>query len=300
MKTIHLKYLISNNQDSLWGLVINSVGSQYIEPNSDYPPKNHPTRYLFSATKGRILNEYQLIYISQGKGFFVSDSQKKTEIKAGNMFLLYPNEWHNYAPDPSVGWHEYWIGFEGINIDNRIKNGFFDKKTPIFNIGAKKDITDLYNKAIDIATNQQTGFQQMLAGIVNYLLGIAYSQNKQSSFDNLNITKQLEKAKIWMSENFQQNITAEQVAEHVNMSYSWFRRMFKGYSGLTPYKYIVELRIQKAKELLSTTNKTNFDIAFAIGFDNPDYFCAAFKKKTDRTPMEYRKMTQGLSKNPTL
>lgn len=292
-KIVHLKYLLASDQDALWGLVVNSVGFQKIEPGEEYPPKHHPTRYLFSAKKGRILQEYQLLYISGGKGKFMSSSQKKTDVKTGNMFLLYPGEWHNYAPDKNTGWSEHWIGFTGVNIDNRILHGFFNKKKPIFNIGLNKEIIDLYQRAIEIAESQKVGFQQMLAGIVNYLLGIAYSQDKLSSFEDLNVTNQIERAKIIMYENYNTSLSPESIADTVCMSYSWFRRVFKQYTGLTPYQYILELRLRKGKELLVNSNLSSQEISFEIGFENPDYFCTAFKKKVGSTPIEFRKMAKG-------
>lgn len=289
---LHLKYLITNEQDSLWGLVVNSVGFQKINQGEIYPPNCHPTRYLFSAQKGRVLNEYQLLYISEGSGYFVSRNNKKTEIKAGNMFMLFPNEWHNYSPDKHTGWNEYWIGFEGVDIDNRIRNGFFDPKNPVYNIGISKEVVDLYLRAIEIAKQQQTGFQQMLAGIVNHLLGIAYSQDKYSTFQDLNITEQIEKAKVIIYENYKDDISPEVIADQVNMSYSWFRRIFKQYTGLTPHQYIMEVKIQKSKELLSNTQLSSKQIAYMVGFESSDYFCTAFRKSAKLTPLQYRKSMQ--------
>lgn len=59
----HIKYLLANEQDNRWGVVVTTTGYQIIEPQTSYPPSNHPVRYLFSVEKGRLLNEYQLIYI---------------------------------------------------------------------------------------------------------------------------------------------------------------------------------------------------------------------------------------------
>ncbi len=292
-ESIHLKYLIANEQDVLWGLTVNTVGYQHIRQGEDYPPKNHPTRYLFSAEKGRVLDEYQLLYITQGGGSFASASQKRVEVKAGNMFLLFPGEWHSYKPDKETGWSEYWIGFTGVNIDNRIRHGFFDKRKPVFNVGLREDIVALYKQAIDVAKEQTTGFQQMLAGVVNHLLGFAYSQNKHASFEDMQVTSQINKAKMIMYEDFQGEITPEEVARRVNMSYSWFRRIFKQYTGFAPSQYIMELKIQKSKDLLTNTMKNSREIAFEVGFDNADYFCTVFKRATGHTPTAYRIITQG-------
>jgi AraC-type DNA-binding domain-containing proteins len=297
MKDIHIKYLIANEQDSLWGLTVNSVGFQHIEKNAPYPPTNHPTRYLFSTEWGRVLHEYQLLYITHGKGSFVSTEQKRTELVEGNMFLLFPGEWHNYRPEKQTGWDEYWIGFSGVNVDKRVENGFFSRQKPIFEVGMREEIVQLYKQAIDVAKEQKTGYQPMMAGIVNHLLGFAYSQNRHALFQDMEVTHQINKAKIIMLENFQSGITPEEVADRVHMSYSWFRRVFRQYTGFAPSQYILELKIQKGKELLTGTMMTSQEIAFESGFDNADYFCTAFKKKTNMSPICYRAFAHRVNPN---
>jgi AraC-like DNA-binding protein len=294
MKTaIHIKYLMANEQDASWGLTIHTVGYQHIEANMPYPPGNHPTRYLFSTQKGRILDEYQLIYLSKGVGWFTSGSCKKTEVQAGHFFLLFPGEWHTYEPLQETGWDEYWIGFNGINMDSRTENGFFNINKPIFHVGINEEIVQLYRQAVSIAEKQESGFQQMLAGIVNYLLGFAYSRNKMNSLEDLQLSNQINRAKYLMRDTYTEDIVFKNIAKQVGMSYSWFRRIFKQYTGFSPLQYVQELRLQKSKDLLTNTMNPIKEIAFDSGFENADYFCTAFRNKTGMSPLKYRYFTQG-------
>ncbi len=293
--SIHLKYLIVNETDLSWGLTVNSVGYQNIEPQMHYPPQNHPTRYLFSTEKGRVLDEYQLLYITRGKGNFISSSTNRNSmlpITEGNMFLLFPGEWHNYMPDKQTGWDEYWIGFKGENIDSLVSNGFFSKQKVIFNIGMNNRIVELYKQAIQYAIEQKSGFQQILAGVVTHLLGLAYSMDKNFAFESSESVNQINKAKVIILENFK-DIKPQEVAERLNMSYSNFRKIFKEYTGFAPFQYIQELKIQKSKELLTNTMIPIKEIAYLMGFENQEYFFTSFRKKTQTTPLEYRKFTQG-------
>jgi AraC-like DNA-binding protein len=290
--SIHLKYLIVNENDALWGITINTVGYQHIAPNAPYPPNNHPTRYLFSTDKGRILEEYQLLYISKGKGTLITDNNRKEQVRQGNMFLLFPNEWHNYMPDNETGWDEYWIGFKGINIDQRVQNGFFNKQKSVFNVGINDEIVQLYKQAIQIAKEQKTGYQQILAGIVNHLLGLAYYLDKNNLFEDSK-SAIVNKAKILMLENIYTNTSTECISEKLNVSYSLFRKLFKEYTGLAPLQYIQQIKLQKSKELLTHSDDPIKEIAYKMGFDNPEYFFTLFKKKTGMTPIKYREFTQG-------
>ena len=89
------KYLIVNEQDRRFGSYVNTVGFQSIKANSAYPVKGHPSGYNFNVAKGRILREYQLIYISKGQGFFSSGDMIDRRVERGTIFLLSPGQWHS-------------------------------------------------------------------------------------------------------------------------------------------------------------------------------------------------------------
>ena len=157
MEESHAKYLMSNDRDMLWGLVVTTAGHQNIPPQAEYPSRNHPARYLFSTEKGRILNEYQLVYITRGRGQFVSARQKACEIREGDMFLLFPGEWHSYRPDPQTGWHESWVGFTGPDIEKRVASRFFVREKAVFSVGIHEEICRLYRWAATVARQQGGG-----------------------------------------------------------------------------------------------------------------------------------------------
>ena len=118
-----------------------------------------------------------------GQGVFESSHCKLTKVEAGHIFLLFPGEWHSYHPTPETGWEEYWIGFKGENIDKKVGNGFFTPNSPILRIGISERLVSLYTQAIEIAQKQPPGYQQLLAGNVNYMLGIIYSNSKREAFE---------------------------------------------------------------------------------------------------------------------
>jgi hypothetical protein len=65
----------------------------------------------------------------------------------------------------------YCLGFRGANIDNRCDSGFFSPQKPVFHVGINEAMVSHFREAIKTAYGQQAGFQQILAGCVNYLLG---------------------------------------------------------------------------------------------------------------------------------
>lgn len=143
------------------------------------------------------------------------------------------------------------------------------------------------------AQEQGSGFQQILAGIVNLLLGFAYAEHMQTALEDMQVAAQLNEAKIIMQDNFNRNLSCQEVAARICMSYSRFRRLFRQYVGFAPAQYLLELKINKSKELLTNSALTCQEIAFESGFEYPSHFNIAFKKKTGITPNQYRDLTQG-------
>ena len=89
MENDKLHYLAINTNDEDWGIVVTTVGYQFISPKDNYPLSKHPVQYDFKPQKGRILNEYQLVYITKGCGYFSSQSVPEQRITAGTMrFVL--------------------------------------------------------------------------------------------------------------------------------------------------------------------------------------------------------------------
>lgn len=287
------KYLIATERDAQWGLTISTVGYEEIGPGDDYPTKGHADGYYFDLQKGRILNEYQLLYLTEGEGTFQSANQKPTRIKEGDLFLLFPGEWHTYHPLPHKGWKSYWIGFKGRNVDDRVRAGFLSPTKPIYHVGFSSEIVHLYEEAFGKAKEEAAYSQQTLAGIVNHLVGLMYSLERNIILNkDYNYADIMNRARLRIRESLESNLTIQKIAEELGIGYSNFRKLFKEYTGVAPAMYQQELRLQRAKEMLSTTNISIKEIAYRLNFDSPDYFSAKFKIKTGRKPSDFRREMQ--------
>ena len=284
-----VKYIIENPCDVLWGLTITTVGYEKIRPGEPYPTDSHLDSHCFSPSKGRVLQEFQLVYITEGCGTFESSGFGRTKIKPGMMFLLFPEEWHTYCPDKEIGWTQYWIGFKGVNMDERVRQKFFSKKSPIFEVGLTDELVNLFMKAIETTDQERSHFQQMLAGIVNYMLGLIYMLDKNNRLDqDRHWIDQINRARILMHENIESCMTVQEIAEKVGAGYSSFRKNFKKYTGLSPASYFQDLKLQRAKDLLCMTDLSVKEIAYRLNFESPDYFSAQFRKKIGKRPSDFR------------
>lgn len=285
---VSFKYLIVNDMDQKFGLSVNTVGFQSIHPDTPYPLKDHPSGYFFNANKGRVLREYQFVYITKGKGTFTSDSTSATEVSKGRLLVLFPGQWHTYCPLMKTGWNEYFIGFEGTIIDNIIKNSFISKENQVLDIGLNEELVSLYTKAIEIAKSDKASAQQYLGGIVLHMIGLILSISNNRLYEEGDVDQKIECAKIIMNENIYKDIDPEELALKLNISYSWFRKVFKDYTGYAPAKYFQELKLRKAKQLLVETSQSVKEISYLLNYTSTEHFFSLFKKRTGFTPMEYR------------
>ena len=285
------KYLVVNPRDVQWGLTVNTVGYEEIGVADTYPTRGHADGYYFDIDKGRVLNEYQLLYITEGEGVFNSAHAKDVPLKAGDLFLLFPGEWHTYYPTGKHGWKSYWIGFKGKNVDDRVKAGFLSVDKPIYHVGFSADIIRLYEEAYKRAQEEAPYLQQILAGIVNHLVGLMYAleRSMELSKDHTRVDM-INLARLRIRESLEVDLTIQQIAEELGVSYSNFRKLFKEFTGISPALYQQDLRLQRAKELLATTTLSIKEIAYRLRFESPDYFSSKFKIKTGKKPSEFRNM----------
>lgn len=290
----HVRYMVASQRDINWGLTCCSIGTQKIDKDTPYPPIAQKTKYFISENSGRTLEEFQLLYITEGSGTLQTAHLKKTRIEAGDMFLIFPGEWHNYRPNKKTGWTEYWIAFNGSFPKQWIEYEIISTKNPILHAGVKEELIKLYNDAINTAIEQTAHYQKLLSGILLHILGVAFTSSARAdhieTFDN--VAKMVNEAKIRLYESIQENvqINMPKLAEDLGMSYSNFRYLFRRYTGMAPAQYLLDLKISRAKELLSMTGTPVKNISLKVGFNAQDYFTSMFKKKTGLSPGRYREL----------
>lgn len=294
----YCKYLPVNPEDEAWGLTILNAGYTHIPKSAVYPSKDHPSNYYFTWKNGRVLHEYQIIYITQGEGVFESEHCKLRRVEEGSIILLFPNERHRYKPNEKTGWQEYWIGLKGPVLENIIVNEFFSINSPIIDIGLKDQIFSLFTVIIEKTKSENPGYQPAISGAAVHLLGTLFAEIKQSSFtDEDNIQVIVDHARFLLREQMNQHITPEDVAKELQVGYSWFRKAFKKYTGMAPNQYLIQLKIQQSKELLLVPENSVKSVAYLLNFESIPYFSKLFKIKTGLSPQDYR--SNGLKKYGT-
>ena len=110
---------------------------------------------------------------------------------------------------------------------------------------------------------------------------------------NTHKDEQIADIQQWLHDNYHQPVSIKQLAEAVNINPRTLNRRFNQATGKTPSRYLLDLRLNQAKQLLRQTNLGIGEIAANISYDDYSYFSALFKKHIGFTPREYRISVQG-------
>ena len=99
----------------------------------------------------------------------------------------------------------------------------------------------------------------------------------------------IERVIKYIKENLDSELSLESVSAYANLSPIHFHNCFRSSTGRTLHEYVEEKRIKRAMELLTSTDMTLTEIAYACGFSSQSYFSFVFKRKMQMTPREYAK-----------
>lgn len=281
----HFRYLPKEPIDGVWGVFLSDTGDAVIPAGAPYPPSGHPSPYHFDWREGRRLDGFQLVFILEGKGALETDHGGKHRIRSGQVIMLFPQEWHRYRPDPSTGWHESWVGFQGDYVGHLMRH-FFTPAKPVISFDGSPDIRRVLKKLVDELPMERGSRRSLAAAAVLELVALLHqaSRAEENSQDHTRI----ERARLDILMAATQKIDWIALARRQGMSHSSFRRRFREVTGRSPLDYQIEIRINQAMELLRHTKQTVEEIAEQLGYANVHFFSRQFKERTGVPPRDFR------------
>jgi AraC-like DNA-binding protein len=283
-----LHYLPYSEEDERLGMVCTTAGDTIIAPHTVYPPRKNDHPAIFRpVAEGRTLPEFQIIYITEGRGVFKSEDRTWT-VKPGSMMLVFPEIKHLYKPDFETGWREYWVGFNGSYFKRLLERGILSREKMFFDTGLHDNILVIFNQIFDEIRAQRPLYQfKACAGILSIISEVlAHDRRREQPGYYQKIA---DKAKYLMEKNIFGAINIAAISDQLGVSASRLNEIFKIQTGMTPYQYYIHIKINKASIILEEEDIPVQIVAARLGFDDPYYFSRLFKNKTGVVPSKWRK-----------
>lgn len=252
-------------------------------PHTGYFPRsrNH-------HIKRRPIPETVVIYCTEGRGGYRWNG-RTWDIRAGDILFCWHDIPHHYWSDKDDPWTIHWAHCQGREVDVFLDALGLRLKSPVLHIGQNVPIVDLFN---DMRWTYREGhglpqlifasncFRQILARLL-------IEQHRAQPVSGANVS--LKKVMAYLHQHLQKPLTLEQMAKEACLSREHFVRKFRALTGYTPMSYFIRLKIQKACELLTTSDMTIQAIGHYIAYDDPYYFSRIFKKIMGQSPKAYRR-----------
>lgn len=256
-------------------------GKSDCEPGHPFGPHVRPT--------------YIIHYILKGKGIY-RIGKREYKLEAGQGFLIEPNVLTYYEADSEDPWSYIWVSFSGEKSKDYLKEvGLGDGKV-IFSTSHGDELEKIVDEIF--VNNEKEALRDFLAqaylcAFFNVLsLEKTISTTQKSDYEN----SYVQSAVDFIKQNYNNEITVQDVANWVNIDRSYLFNLFKKERNCSPLEYLTNYRIAKAKELLAQTDYTVETICYSCGYVNIVTFSKAFKRVTGKSPTQYRQFERDFHK----
>lgn len=279
MNTGYLKESLMGLKDKSRPLIVGSCGVYRLNTVEKLPTWR---------PKGRL--DYQLLYVVSGKTHFYFNGKERI-VSAGHMVLYQPRQEQKYnyfcEDKPEV----YWIHFTGSDVKNILHKYEIPMDDPVFYSGASAVYTYLFKEIINEIQTRKVGYEDLLTMYLQQIfLLIQRSRQERNPLVSSYIQEEMEYARRYFNEHYNESISIEEYAQSRGMSVSWFQRNFKQFINHSPTQYILMTRVNNAASLLETTNYNMAEISAIVGYDDQLYFSRLFRKLKGMSPSQYRKL----------
>ena len=173
-------------------------------------------------------------------------------------------------------------------VQSKNKIVVFDKGHPVYKT-LKKYMQESYDEYVskDVCYKLpiRANIYLMMTALLRYYCG---SKNELDRMIYHNVMR-LRPVITYIAEHYKEKIYIETLSDMITVSPDYFTKMFKDSIGRTPIDYINGLRINRAMQMLATSDISVNDISDGLGFSNSNYFHKIFKQYMDTSPLAYRK-----------
>ena len=243
---------------------------------------SHPNH----KAKNRRIERLYLNFIIKGKGLI-----NGKPFCAGQLYYTLPLETHTIESDPDDPYVSVWISLRGTYINHIVSELLKKSREKILPIEHRTDIMK-FTKTLLYEMNLGETSTSYLKSLLSIYLSYIYAPSDELEYPEIfatkKITKLIKESKAYIRKNLKTvTVTDMAAAQHYNTKY--FSRVFTEAMGIKPFEYIIDCKMEWAKNSLTYSTLSIDEIAEALGYEHRNSFTVAFQKKYGCTPAAYKK-----------
>lgn len=236
-------------------------------------------------------NDYDsmlLTYTVNGEGILRYRNQVY-KVEKGQIFIIDCMEYQYYGTGDTGEWEFNWVHFNGSESRNYI-NQILECNGPVFKAAIDSIIPGYFIKIQDMVNSKAKRadviISKMIVEMLTELLLKSYgTEDINDSYMPLLVQCAIRK----IDRDFSSQLNLDELAKELCVSKFYLSRLFKKHTGYSPYEYIINQRLNHAKNFLKTTEWTVGEISQKVGFESSSHFIKIFSQHENTTPLKFRR-----------
>ncbi|MFC5652839.1 AraC family transcriptional regulator [Paenibacillus solisilvae] len=246
----------------------------------------------------KVYDFFLMHHVLSGSGSFSYEGGQST-VRAGQSFIIHPEQLISYASNENEPWRYRWIAFEGSHAGELAAGAGLSKLNPIIDTGQNPRVRVLFNSIArsfrlggPTAHLRAAGYLYLLFAEFGSPINSDPSGAQQRGGDGEVLVQQVIR---YLSTQYAEPVSIEDMADMLGYNRAYLSRLFKQQTGITPVTFLLKLRIDKAHLLLRERLELTIEqIAASVGFQDPLYFSKQFRRFYGQSPSAYREAMKSL------
>ena len=239
-----------------------------------------------SFTERLNYNSFLIGYTYSGQGL-LKYNDKEYSLSEGDGFYIDCNTYHYYAAISDV-WDVAILHIGGPLLSYH-HNQYMQYSSPIFHDSVSGNTQNYFEQLLSLYNQPIANRDWLVSGCINNLLLHLLNKKTDEAAKDSTLPDNIRYLVKYIDNNYSRPLTLDYLSDFAGISKYYLSREFKKYTGFSPNDYIITLRINRAKYLLTNTTLPAVKIAHEVGIHDNNNFINLFRKKTGTTPANYRK-----------
>lgn len=243
---------------------------------------------------GPYVRENYLIHIvASGRGIF-RVLGKEYEISAGNAFIIYPGISTYYKADRKDPWSYMWVGFNGFAAEETVERIGFTRENPVIPMENTDELSACMERIFEARQLTYVNELKRMSAFYELLATMMEFNQAGRAEKNYSDTVYVKMARDLILSMFSTKIKISDIADRIGINRSYLSNIFKQEMKMSPQAFLIQVRLERAAQLLRETDMPVGNIAASVGYNDALSFSKAFKHKYNISPSEYRSAPQEL------